>query len=113
MSVVGGIIGTGIFLNPSIVAQRLPSGAWVLAAWATGGVIALLGAIIFAELGQRMPRVGGGYAYLRAAFGPLPGFLYGWALLLVIATGAAAAVAMTFATYLQALTGFSTSFIPA
>ncbi|HEX7918509.1 MAG TPA: amino acid permease [Gemmatimonadales bacterium] len=112
MSVVGGIIGTGIFLNPSIVAQRLPSGGWVLTAWATGGVIALLGAVIFAELGQRMPRVGGGYAYLREAFGPLPGFLYGWALLLIMATGAAAAVAMTFASYLQALTGYPIAYAP-
>ena len=113
MSVVGGIIGSGIFINSSIVAQRLPSAGWVLAAWGAGGVVALLGAFIFAELGQRMPKVGGGYAYLREAFGPLPGFLYGWALLLIMATGAAAAVAMTFATYLQALTGFAPSFIPA
>ena len=113
MSVVGGIIGSGIFINSSIVAQRLPSGGWVLAAWGAGGVVALLGAFIFAELGTRIPKVGGGYAYLRAAFGPLPGFLYGWALLLIMATGAAAAVAMTFATYLQALTGFAPSFIPA
>lgn len=112
MSVVGGIIGSGIFINSSIVAQRLPSAGWVLAAWAGGGVIALLGAFIFAELGQRMPKVGGGYAYLREAFGPLPGFLYGWALLLIMATGAAAAVAMTFATYLQALTGFPPGIIP-
>ena len=113
MSVVGGIIGSGIFINSSIVAQRLPRGGWVLAAWGAGGVVAVLGAFIFAELGQRMPKVGGGYAYLREAFGPLPGFLYGWALLLIMATGAAAAVAMTFATYLQALTGFSVSLIPA
>ena len=113
MSVVGGIIGSGIFINSSIVAQRLPSSGWVLAAWGAGGVIALLGAFIFAELGQRMPKVGGGYAYLRAGFGPLPGFLYGWALLLIMATGAAAAVAMTFATYLQALTGFPPTLIPA
>ena len=112
MSVVGGIIGSGIFLNPSIVAQRLPTGAWVLAAWGAGAVIALLGAFIFAELGQRLPRVGGGYAYLREAFGPLPGFLYGWALLLIMATGAAAAVAMTFANYLQALTGYPAGMIP-
>ncbi|HWA40375.1 MAG TPA: amino acid permease [Gemmatimonadales bacterium] len=112
MSVVGGIIGSGIFLNPSIVAQRLPTGAWVLAAWGAGAVIALLGAFIFAELGQRMPKVGGGYAYLREAFGPLPGFLYGWALLLIMATGAAAAVAMTFANYLQALTGYPAGMIP-
>ncbi|HVX88221.1 MAG TPA: amino acid permease, partial [Gemmatimonadales bacterium] len=112
MSVVGGIIGSGIFLNPSIVAQRLPTGAWVLAAWGAGAVIALLGAFIFAELGQRLPRVGGGYAYLREAFGPLPGFLYGWALLLIMATGAAAAVAMTFANYLQALTGYPAGMVP-
>ena len=113
MSVVGGIIGSGIFMNSRIVAQRLPSGGWVLAAWAAGAVIALLGAFIFAELGQRMPKVGGGYAYLREAFGPLPGFLYGWALLLIMATGAAAAVAMTFASYLQALTGFPVGWTPA
>ena len=113
MSVVGGIIGSGIFINSSIVAQRLPSAGWVLAAWGAGGIIALLGAFIFAELGQRMPKVGGGYAYLREAFGPLPGFLYGWALLLIMATGAAAAVAMTFATYLQALTGFPLEWVPA
>ena len=113
MSVVGGIIGSGIFINSSIVAQRLPTSGWVLAAWGAGGIVALLGAFIFAELGQRMPKVGGGYAYLREAFGPLPGFLYGWALLLIMATGAAAAVAMTFATYLQALTGFSSTLLPA
>lgn len=113
MSVVGGIIGSGIFMNSRIVAARLPSGAWVLAAWCVGGVIAMLGAVIFAELGQRMPKVGGGYAYLRAAFGPLPGFLYGWALLLIMATGAAAAVAMTFASYLQSLTGYDPGLIPA
>ena len=113
MSVVGGIIGSGIFINSSIVAQRLPSAGWVLAAWCAGGVVALLGAFIFAELGQRMPKVGGGYAYLREAFGPLPGFLYGWALLLIMATGAAAAVAVTFATYLQALTHYPAEAIPA
>jgi APA family basic amino acid/polyamine antiporter len=113
MSVVGGIIGSGIFINSSIVAQRLPSAGWVLAAWCAGGVVALLGAFIFAELGQRLPKVGGGYAYLREAFGPLPGFLYGWALLLIMATGAAAAVAMTFASYLQALTGYPIGYAPA
>ena len=68
-------------------------------------MIALLGAFIFAELGRRRPQVGGGYAYLRDAFGPLPAFLYGWALLLVIATGAIAAVAMTFASYAAPLVG--------
>ncbi len=99
MLVVGGIIGSGIFLNPSIVARRTGSAALTIATWSLGAVIALLGAFIYAELGRRRPHVGGGYAYLRDAFGPLPAFLYGWALLLAIATGAIAAVAVTFATY--------------
>ncbi|MEP6621397.1 MAG: amino acid permease [bacterium] len=105
MLVVGGIIGAGIFLNPSAVAIRTGSPALTLATWGLGAVIALLGAFIFAELGRRRPQVGGGYAYLREAFGPLPAFMYGWALLLAIATGAIAAVAVTFATYTTRLLG--------
>lgn len=107
MLVVGGIIGSGIFLNPSIVAARTGSPMLTMATWTLGAFIALLGAFIFAELGRRRPQVGGGYAYLRDAFGPLPAFLYGWALLLAIATGAIAAVAVTFATYTTRLTGWS------
>lgn len=99
MVVVGAIIGAGIFLNPAIVAQRVGSGGMILAAWALGGVIALLGALCFAELGGRLPRAGGGYVYLREAYGPLPAFLYGWTQLLVINTGGIAAVAVTFAAY--------------
>ena len=99
MLVVGGIIGSGIFLNPAIVAQRVGTAWLVMLAWGLGAVIALLGAFIFAELGARRPAAGGGYVYIRETFGPLPAFLYGWALLLAIATGAAAAVAMTFASY--------------
>jgi APA family basic amino acid/polyamine antiporter len=105
MLVVGGIIGSGVFLNPSYVARRTGSASLTLAAWGLGAVIALLGAFIFAELGRRRPHVGGGYAYLRDAFGPLPAFLYAWALLLVIATGAIAAVAVTFASYAAPLLG--------
>lgn len=107
MLVVGGIIGSGIFLNPSIVARRTGSAGLTIATWSLGAVIALLGAFIFAELGRRRPKVGGGYAYLREAFGPLPAFLYGWALLLAIATGAIAAVAVTFATYAVKIVGLS------
>jgi APA family basic amino acid/polyamine antiporter len=99
MVVVGGIIGAGIFLNPAIVAQRVGTAGLVLAAWALGGVIAFLGALCFAELGTRLPKAGGGYVYLRDAFGPLPAFLYGWTQLLVINTGGIAAVAVTFASY--------------
>jgi APA family basic amino acid/polyamine antiporter len=105
MLVVGGIIGSGIFLNPAIVAQRVGSAPLIIAAWSIGALVALLGAFIFAELGARRPAAGGGYVYLREAFGPLPAFLYGWALLLAIATGAAAAVAVTFASYAAPILG--------
>lgn len=105
MAVVGGIIGSGIFLNPAIVARRVGSGPLVLAAWGLGGLIAVAGALCYAELGHRAPKAGGGYVYLRDAFGGLPAFLYGWALLLVISTGAMAAVAVTFANYTLALLG--------
>ena len=103
--VVGGIIGSGVFLNPAVVAQRVGTAPLTLVAWGLGAVIAILGAFIFAELGARLPAVGGGYAYLREAFGPLPAFLYGWALLLAIASGAIAAVAVTCASYLTGLLG--------
>jgi len=105
MSVVGGIIGAGIFVSPAVVAQRVGSGGLTLAVWALGGLVALAGAFCFAELGARLPRAGGGYVYLRDAFGRLPAFLYGWTLLLVIATGATAAVAVTFARYAIPLLG--------
>jgi basic amino acid/polyamine antiporter, APA family len=105
MIVIGAIIGSGIFINPYIVAQRLPSAAFVLAAWVTGGVVALIGALIYAELGAVFPRVGGQYAYLRDGWHPLVGFLYGWGLLAVIESGAVAAVAITFAQYTLRLVG--------
>ena len=105
MAVIGGIIGGGIFRTPATVAERVGTPALTLAVWAVGGVIALIGALCFAELGQRRPRAGGGYVYLRETWGPLTAFLYGWALLLVIATGAMAAVAVTFAGYALALAG--------
>jgi APA family basic amino acid/polyamine antiporter len=112
MAVIGGIIGSGIFLNPAIVAARVGSTTLTLAAWMLGGIVALLGAFIFGELAARNPRVGGGYAYLRDAFGPLPAFLYGWGLLLIMATGAIAAVAFTFASYTGALFGIPERFLP-
>lgn len=105
MLVIGGIIGAGIFLNPTIVAQRTGNAFDTLTAWALGGGIALMGALCFAELGARRPAAGGGYVYLREAFGPLPAFLYAWTLLLVMATGAIAAVAVTFARYTAATMG--------
>ena len=105
MVVIGGIIGSGIFINPYIVARTLDSSALVLGAWIAGGVIAMTGAFAYAELGSLFPRAGGQYVYLREGWHPLAGFLYGWALLLVIESGAIAAVAITFATYALRLVG--------
>ena len=93
MIVMGGIIGSGIFINPYLVARQLDSTVLVLLAWAAGGAIALAGAYSYAELGALFPRAGGQYVYLRDAYHPLAGFLYGWALLALIESGAIAAVA--------------------
>jgi basic amino acid/polyamine antiporter, APA family len=105
MMVIGGIIGSGIFRNPSVVPRLVHTGPLTLAVWVLGGAIAMTGAFIFSELGARRPEAGGGYVYLREAYGSLPAFLYAWALLLVIATGAIAAVAITFANYAVVLAG--------
>ncbi len=109
MAVVGGIIGSGIFVGPAVVAQRVGTAGLTITAWVLGGVIALAGALCFAELGSRRPQAGGSYVYLRDAFGPLPAFLYGWMLLLAISTGATAAVAFTFARYFLPLVGLPAS----
>lgn len=105
--VVGGIIGGGIFLNPGIAAQRTGSGLALLLMWAGAGVLTLIGALCYAELGARRPHAGGTYVYLREAFGPLAGFLFGWTMLLVIYSGSSAAVATIFASYTAALFGLS------
>ena len=105
MIVMGGIIGSGIFANPREVALELPSAPLLLSAWAAGGVMALLGALVYAELAARRPGVGGQYAYLRDAYHPLAAFLYGWVLLLVVQTGGMAAVALIFARYSGRLAG--------
>ncbi|MCP3097357.1 amino acid permease [Myxococcus sp. K15C18031901] len=110
MLVIGGIIGSGIFLNPAIVAQRVGTPGLTLGVWALGGGVALIGAFVYGELGQRIPKAGGSYVYLRDAFGPLPAFLNAWGLMWVIATGAIAAVAVTFAHYTLALTGLGAGF---
>ncbi len=105
MVVVGGIIGAGIFINPYLVAERLPSAPWILSAWLFGGVIALSGAFAFAELGALFPRAGGEYAFLREGYHPVVGFLFGWASLVLIQGGGLAAVAITFAQYMLRLSG--------
>jgi len=92
--VVSNVIGGGIFFTPILIAQLVPHPAAMLAAWLVGGLLAFCGAMAYAELAALRPQAGGEYVYLRDAFGPLPAFLYAWTLLLVIATGAIAAVAM-------------------
>lgn len=105
MIVMGGIIGAGIFINPYVVARAVHTPALILGAWGAGGLIALLGAFVYAELAVFRPNVGGQYVYLRDAYHPIVAFLYGWTLLLVTQTGGMAAVAMTFAGYFRELTG--------
>ncbi len=105
MIVMGGIIGSGIFINPYVVASQVHTSLLIVGAWAAGGVIALLGAFAYAELAALRPEVGGQYTYLRDAYHPAVAFLYGWALLLVVQTGGMAAVATTFGKYFGELTG--------
>ena len=107
MLVMGGIIGSGIFMNPHVVATIVHTPLLILGAWAFGGLIALAGAFIYAELAARKPEVGGQYAYIREAYHPLLAFLFGWGLFLVSTSGGLAAVAMTFARYFIELTGTS------
>lgn len=107
MIVMGGIIGAGIFVNPSVVARQVNTPLLVLGAWLIGGVIALLGAFIYAELASLRPRVGGQYAYLRDAYHPIVAFLYGWTLLLVVQTGGMAGAAIVFGRYFRELSGWA------
>jgi APA family basic amino acid/polyamine antiporter len=105
MLVVGGIIGAGIFLSPAVVAQRVGTAPLTLGAWGLGAVVAIIGGFVYAELGARRPQAGGTYVDLRDAYGTFPAFMYGWALFLIMATGAMAAVAMTGSNYLAELMG--------
>ena len=105
MIVMGGIVGSGIFMNPYVVARQVHTSFLILGAWVVGGLIALAGAFIYAELAALRPEVGGQYAYLRDAFHPAAAFVYGWGLLLVTQSGGMAAVSVTFARYVHELTG--------
>jgi len=100
MVAIGSCIGSGIFLTPSQIAGYLPAPLLILLVWAIGGVITLTGALTFAELGSMFPETGGVYVYLKEAYGDLFGFLYGWAYLVVITSGANAALSIACATYL-------------
>src|SRR5262249_411008 len=111
MIVISGIIGSGIFINPYLVAHTVQTPFLILAVWVAGGLIALAGAFVFAELSTVMPRVGGQDAFFREAFHPLVAFLHGWSLLLIIQSGATAGVAIAFANYLRPLLGLPEKFV--
>src|ERR1044072_8971616 len=103
MIAMGGIVGSGIFINPYVVARQVHTPSLILGGWVAG--VEDEGSFVYAELAARRPEVGGQYAYLRDAYHPSVAFLYGWALLLVIQTGGMAAVAGTFARYFSEIRG--------
>ena len=99
MLVAGSMIGSGIFIVSSIISRQVGAPGWLLVVWIVTGLLTLMAALSYGELAAMMPKAGGQYVYLREAFSPLWGFLYGWTLLLVIQTGTIAAVAVGFARY--------------
>ncbi len=101
LMVLGLVLGGGIFLVPSSIAQAIPAPKWILAAWIVGGLLSIAGGLVYSELGAMMPQAGGMYVYFREAFGALPAFLYAWVGYFVILAGADAAVAVGFAEYLS------------
>jgi APA family basic amino acid/polyamine antiporter len=103
MLAIGSMIGSGIFIVSASMSRSLGAPGWLLAAWVVTGIITLLGALTYGELAAMYPRAGGQYVFLREAFGPLPGFLYGWTLFAVIQTGTIAAVAVAFGRFLGVL----------
>jgi APA family basic amino acid/polyamine antiporter len=103
MIVVGSMIGSGIFITSAESARLVGAPGWLLVAWALAGVLTITGALCCAELAAMMPRAGGQYVFLREAYGPAAGFLFGWSLLLVIQTGTIAAVAVAFARFMGVL----------
>jgi APA family basic amino acid/polyamine antiporter len=103
MVVIGSMVGSGIFIVSADMARTIGSPGWLLAAWLLTGALTIIGALSYGELAAMMPKAGGQYVYLREAFSPLWGFLYGWTLFLVIQTGTIAAVAVGFARYFGAM----------
>src|SRR5687767_5581642 len=97
--VVGTIIGASIFVQPSLISGEVPSVTGVLLVWAAAGILTTIGALVAAELSSAFPRTGGVYVFLREAYSPLVGFLWGWAMFWVMHTGIIAAIAMVFARY--------------
>src|SRR5712691_6540112 len=104
MIVMGSMIGSGIFIVSAKSAAIVGAPGWLLAAWAIAGVLTITGALCCAELAAMMPRAGGQYVFLREAYGPATGFLFGWSLFFVVQTGTIAAVAVAFANFMGVLT---------
>src|SRR5258707_3915072 len=105
MLVAGSMIGSGIFIVSAEIARQVGSPGWLLVVWIIAGVLTVIGALSYGELAGMMPKAGGQYVYLREAFSPLWGFLYGWTFFLVIQTGTIAAVGVGFAKYFGVLPG--------
>ncbi len=103
MIVAGSMIGSGIFIVPAEISRQVGSAGWLLMVWVVTGLLTIAAALSYGELAAMMPKAGGQYVYLREAYSPLWGFLYGWTLFLVIQTGTIAAVAVGFARYLGVL----------
>src|SRR2546423_13277255 len=103
MIVAGSMIGSGIFIVSADIARQVGAPGWLLVVWLVTGLLTLMAALSYGELAAMMPAAGGRYGYLREAFSPLWGFLYGWTLFLVIQTGTIAAVAVGFARYMGVL----------
>src|SRR5215470_3444014 len=103
MIVAGSMIGSGIFIVSADIARTVGGAGWLLLVWLLTGVMTVTGARCYAELATMFPHAGGQYVFLREALGPLPGFLYGWTLFLVIQTGTIAAVAVAFAKFLSVI----------
>src|SRR5256886_14322513 len=99
MLVAGSMIGSGIFIVSTIIARQVGAPGWLLVVWIVTGLLTLMAALSYGELAAMMPKAGGQYVYLREAFSPLWGFLYGWTLILVIQPGTIAAVGVGFARY--------------
>ena len=107
--VVGEVIGVGIFLTPADMARTLGSPFWILVVWLVMGFMALCGALCYGELAARSPEAGGGYVYLRNAWGPATAFMYGWKCLIVLDPGLTAALAVGLASYVGSATGIAPS----
>ena len=101
--VVGSVIGSGIFLVPATVAHEVPFMSGIVMVWVIGGLFSGAGALTLAELGAMLPQAGGLYVFLRAAYGALPAFLFGWVELLIVRSGSMATLAAAFARYFTQL----------